>query len=220
MTREVVSVPLSAPCKEVARHMRNRQVSALPVIDAEGTVVGVVSEADLMLKQEGLDLELRPLFERRRRRRERAKAAAKTAGELMTSPAVTIRARVPVAEAARTMHETGVKRLPVTDQVGHLVGIVSRADLLKLFLRTDDEIGADVEDALALSLRIRPSAILVAVRDGVVRLSGRVKHRSEIAASVAEVRRVDGVVAVETELEYEIDDETSQWPTPTPLLGP
>ncbi len=201
--------------------MRSRDISALPVLDPGDHVVGVVSEADLLLKEEGLDMEPPPLFERRRRRGERAKAAGKLAQELMTRPAVTVSALAPIPEAARTMHRNGVKRLPVVDDRGRLVGIVSRADLIKVFLRSDEEIHAEAEDTLALSLRVHPSAMLVSVRDGVVRLEGRVRNRSEIAATVNQVRTIDGVVAVETELDFEVDDMAPEnWVGPAHLMGP
>ncbi len=221
MTRDVAAVRESTPFKEIVRRMRSRDISALPVLDPDDHVVGVVSEADLLLKEEGLDMEPPPLFERRRRRGERAKAAGKLAQELMTRPAVTVSALAPIPEAARTMHRNGVKRLPVVDDRGRLVGIVSRADLIKVFLRSDEEIHAEAEDTLALSLRVHPSAMLVSVRDGVVRLEGRVRNRSEIAATVNQVRTIDGVVAVETELDFEVDDMAPEnWVGPAHLMGP
>ena len=220
MTRAVITVRATTPFKEIVWHMRSRDVSAVPVLDAEDRVIGVVSEADLLLKEERLDLSLPPLFERRRRRKERAKAAAEAAAQLMTAPPVTIGAASTVSEAARTMHRAAVKRLPVVDGGGRLVGIVSRGDLLKVFLRTDGEIRAEVEDALGLPLRVHPSAILVDVCDGVVRLSGRVKRRSEIALAEADARRVDGVVAVDCVLDYDLDDESIAWPGPAYLMGP
>ena len=220
MTKDVVAVRATTPFKEIVWQMRSRDVSAVPVLDAEDRVIGVVSEADLLLKEERLDLSLPPFFERRRRRKERAKAAARSAAELMTTPPITIGAAATVSDAARAMHEAGVKRLPVVDGGGRMVGILSRADLLKVFLRTDGEIRADVEDALALPLRVHPSAILVDICDGVVRLSGRVKNRSEIALATADARRVDGVVAVECVLAYDVDDEVIPWSGPAHLMGP
>lgn len=215
MTRDVVAVRESDPFKDVAWLMRARGVSALPVLGPDDGVEGIVSEADLMLKEEGLAAEIPPVFERRRRRRERAKAAAKLAGELMTAPAITVAATTPLSEAARTMHGRGVKRLPVVDDRGRLVGIVSRADLIKVYLRSDEEIRAEAQDALALPLRIDPDAVQVSVRNGVVRLEGRVTKRSEIALTVDLVQRIDGVVAVESELGFEVDDEESAaWPVP------
>jgi CBS domain-containing protein len=216
MTRDVLTVRESTPFKEVAWFMRARGVSALPVLGADDAVVGIVSESDLMLKEEGLAAAMPPLFERRRRRRERAKATGTMAGELMTAPAITVSATAPLAEAARTMHQREVKRLPVVDERGRLVGIVSRADLIKVYLRSDEEIRAEVRDALALPLRIHPDAVTASVRNGVVRLVGLVTKRSEIALAEDFVQHIDGVVAVESQLDFEVDDA---WPVP-PLIGP
>ena len=221
MTRDVVSVHASAPFRQIVWQLRSRDVSAVPVVDPDGRVIGIVSEADLLLKQEGLDTEVPRFIERRKRRKERAKARGKRAQDLMTSPAVTVGASALIAEAARLMHGNAIKRLPVVDDRGRLLGIVSRADLIKVFLRSEDEIQADVEDTLALSLRIHPSAVLVSVRDGVVRLEGRVTNKSEVAAAVNQTRHVDGVVAVESELDFEVDDEVPiSWMYPSHFTGP
>ncbi len=118
MTTEVVTVEPWTPFREIVTRLAGQRISAAPVLDAEGNVLGVVTEADLLLKQEHLDLELNvPLAWSRRRRLEREKAAAVVAAKLMTTP--------PVTEAARQMHTAGVKRLPVVDEAGRLVGIVA-----------------------------------------------------------------------------------------------
>ena len=221
MTRDVVSVHTFTPFKQIVWQLRSRKVSAVPVVDPVGCVVGIVSEADLLLKQEELDTEVPRFFERRKRRGERAKARGKRAQDLMTSPAVTVGASALIAEAARLMHGNAIKRLPVVDDRGRLLGIVSRADLIKVFLRSEDEIRADVENTLALSLRIHPSAVLVSVHEGEVRLEGRVTKKSEIAAAVNQARHVDGVVAVESELGFEVDDEVPvSWMYPSHFTGP
>lgn len=221
MTRKVFAVRQSTPFKDVVGMLRRGRVSAVPVVDSRDRVLGVVSEADLTLKEEALDREPPAVFERRRRRRERAKAAGRQAGEVMSTPAVTISPLASIAEAARAMHERRVKRLPVVDETGSLVGIVSRSDLIKVFLRSDEEICRDAEDELALPLRITPDAIRLSVRDGVVRVEGRVKTRSEIASTVDCLKRVDGVVAVDNTLAFEVDDEESgTWFVSNGLVGP
>ncbi|KPI05290.1 putative signal transduction protein with CBS domain containing protein [Actinobacteria bacterium OK074] len=141
MTRTVAAVGRGARFKEIVRTMQDRKVSGLPVLEGEGRVVGVVSEADLLPKEEFRDSDP-DRGTQLRRLSDLAKAGALTAGELMTSPALTIRPDAPLAQAARTMARAGVKRLPVVDDLGLLEGIVSRADLLKVFL-WDDEYGAD-----------------------------------------------------------------------------
>jgi CBS domain-containing protein len=135
MTAEVVVVRDRTPFKEIVGLMRQHNVSALPVVDATDELVGIVSEADLLLKEEHVaEGESHRRFQSRRRRIDRAKAGGVIARELMSSSVETIDPEAPLARAARLLHERRVKRLPVVDANGKLVGIVSRADLLKVFL--------------------------------------------------------------------------------------
>src|SRR5512133_3720824 len=148
----------NTPYKELVRLLTSRRVSAVPVVDNRGRVLGVVSEADLLRKQEQPARPFARLPSARRRRRERAKAEATVAAELMTRPAVTVDPLATVTEAARRMHRAGVKRLPVVDVVGRLVGIVSRVDLLKGFLRPDEELRREiVEDVIFGDLVMAPN---------------------------------------------------------------
>jgi len=215
MTVDVVTVDEHAAFKEVARLLTERRVSALPVLDGEGRVVGVVSEADLMLKEEFP--EGPPggrLLQGRRRRAIHAKAAGGTAAELMTSPAVTIGPDAGLAEAARLLHRHGIKRLPVLDPAGPLLGIVSRADLLKVFLRADAEIAAELRQrVLRRAMWIDPDTVLVEVRDGVVTLTGQLERRSLVPILVRLVRGLDGVVDVVDRLSFELDDSTIMVPS-------
>jgi CBS-domain-containing membrane protein len=218
MTQDVVTVDDHAAFKEVATLLTEHRVSALPVLDGEGRVVGVVSEADLLLKEEFPEGPPggRPL-QGRRRRETRAKAAGGTAAELMTSPAVTIGPDAGVAEAARLLHRHQIKRLPVVDPAGPLLGIVSRADLLKVFLRADADIAAEVrQQVLTRAMWIDPDTVVVEVRDGVVTLTGQPERRSLIPIVVSLVRGLDGVVDVVDRLSFEFDD--SQIMVPSDLL--
>jgi CBS-domain-containing membrane protein len=151
MTREVVAVRGATPFKELSRLLNQHRVTAVPVLDdAAGVVVGVVSEIDLTLKVVApLGEEHATVFETVEHQSERAKAAGVTAAELMTAPAQTIGPQELVAAAAKRMHDRGVKQLPVVDRSGALIGIVGQADLLKVFLRSDDEICVDVLDHVA-----------------------------------------------------------------------
>jgi CBS domain-containing protein len=209
MTRSVVSVSESAPFKEIVKLMEFHGVSALPVVDATGRVVGVVSEADLILKeayQLSGDGEGR-LFEGRRRRVERSKAAALLAADLMTAPAVTVKATATLPVAARLMGERDIKRLPVVDEEGRIVGIVSRVDLLRVFLRPDGEIKDEVQHGvIERTLWMDPDTIRITVEDGVVSIEGIVEQRSLIPIVVGLIHGVDGVVGVECRLSYEVDD--------------
>ncbi|TLS45457.1 CBS domain-containing protein [Streptomyces montanus] len=200
MTHTVAAIGRGAAFKEIVRMMHHWQVSALPVLEGEGRVVGIVSEADLLPKEELRDSDP-DRYTQLRRLSDLAKAGAVTAGELMTSPPVTVRADATLAQAARTMARARVKRLPVVDEVGMLQGIVSRADLLKVFLRDDEEIGEEVRREVVSYLFPAPtSAVRVAVRDGVVRLGGRIRDTSLVPVAARLVRAVEGVVDVEFDL--------------------
>jgi CBS domain-containing protein len=217
MTRDVVAVRGSTPFKELVRLLNERRVTALPVLDdAGGVVVGVVSESDLALKEvEPLREGHTPIFESARQRSERAKAGGTTAAALMTTPALTASPEEPVAAAARRMHDRNVKRLPVVDRGGALVGIVTRADLLKVFLRSDEDLRFDVLDHVVGDLlRLPPGAVEVAVSDGIVHLGGTVPLRSQALALEKMTRAVDGVVEVETKVTWGVDDTVMQ-PAPS-----
>ncbi|MGW1809742.1 CBS domain-containing protein [Streptomyces sp. NPDC002078] len=200
MTLTVAAVGPHAPFKEIVRLMQDWQVSALPVIEGEGRVVGVVSEADLLPTEELRD-NPETGYLRLRRPVDMAKAGALTAADLMSSPAVTVRANATLAEAARTMAREGVKRLPVVDEAGLLAGIVSRADLLKVFLRDDDAIAEEVRrETVAYLLPPPASAIQVDVHDGVVTLTGRIRDTALVPVAARLVRAVEGVVDVQFDL--------------------
>jgi CBS domain-containing protein len=217
MTRTVVVVAGSAPFKEVVRAMREYHVSALPVTDPDGLVIGVVSEADLMLREDPSVLESH-FFEGHTRREERRKAEASIARDLMTTPAVTIGPQAPIADAARLMHERAIKRLPVIDLEGRIVGVVSRVDLLAEFLRDDGDIETEVIRVLADDLAITPGQILSFVDDGVVHLEGRVEMRSQVPTIWRAVRAVPGVVGLDERLTWELDDTVTPV-SPVPWVG-
>ncbi|MFF0835547.1 MULTISPECIES: CBS domain-containing protein [unclassified Streptomyces] len=200
MTHTVAAVGRRAPFKEIVEMMQDWRVSALPVIEGEGRVVGVVSEADLLPTEELRD-DPAEEYTRLRRPADMAKAGALSAGDLMTEPAVTVRADATLAEAARTMARTGVKRLPVVDELGLLQGVVSRADLLKVFLRGDEEIAEQVRREIVSYLFPPPSSSLhVVVEDGVVTLVGRVRDRALVPVAARLIRAVEGVVDVRFDL--------------------
>ncbi|GGK77022.1 CBS domain-containing protein [Mangrovihabitans endophyticus] len=207
MTKKVVSVPQTASYREVVDLLVGRRISAVPVVDEFQHVTGVVSEADLLRKIEYAGDDEPRLFERRRRRGERAKALAGTAAELMSSPPVVTRAGTPIAAAARAMDAEQVKRLPVVDDRGLLIGIVTRGDLLKVHLRPDEEIRADIVSGVLGKFRAEDvGPVTVAVDDGVVTMAGRVARRSAADLAVRLARQVSGVVRVIDEIEFDFDD--------------
>lgn len=199
MTSNVVALRKEAQFKEIVRAMRRRHFSALPVLDSAGNVVGVVSEADLLLK------EAYPASPEdgggAPRRRDRAKAAALTAADLMTSPAITIAPDAGVTEAARLMHKSRVKRLPVVTPAGGLVGIVSRIDVLGLYDRKDDDIRDEIlDDVIAEDFLLDPGSFDVQVAAGVVTIRGATQ-KAAIARSLLDVIwHVAGVVDVRDRL--------------------
>ncbi|MFF8866800.1 MULTISPECIES: CBS domain-containing protein [unclassified Streptomyces] len=203
MTLTVAAVGRRAPFKEVVHLMQDWRVSALPVIEGEGRVVGVVSEADLLPKEELRDGPDRAYLELRQPV-DVAKADALTAGDLMSSPAVTVHADATLAEAARMMARAGVKRLPVVDDDDMLAGVVSRADLLKVFLRDDEDIAEEVRREVAVYLFPPPaSAVRVEVHDGVVTLTGRIRDTALVPVAARLIRAVEGVVDVEFDLAHD-----------------
>ncbi|WP_371525108.1 CBS domain-containing protein [Streptomyces sp. NBC_01283] len=200
MTHTVAAIGRGATFKEIVRMMQDWKVSALPVLEGEGRVVGVVSEADLLPKEEFRDSDP-DRYTQLRRLADLAKAGALTAGELMTSPALTIHADTPLAQAARTMAQSKVKRLPVVNQLGMLEGIVSRADLLKVFLRTDEEMAEEIRREVVSYLFPAPTpSVRVKVRDGVVTLAGHIRDASLIPVAARLIRAVEGVVDVDFDL--------------------
>ncbi|MDT3397260.1 CBS domain-containing protein [Streptomyces sp. B1866] len=200
MTQTVVSVGRDAPFKEIVRTMKEWRVGALPVLAGEGRVVGVVSEADLLPKEEYRDDDPSRM-DVVRHLREVAKAGAVTAGELMTAPAVTVRADATLAHAARLMARKGVKRLPVTDAQGLLAGVVSRADLLTVFLRSDEDLAEEVRrEVVAPLFPGDPPPVHAEVNEGVVTFGGRIRDTSLVPVAARLARAVEGVVDVRFDL--------------------
>jgi len=217
MSRDVIAVRAETPLKEVARLMSTYGISGLPVIDEAGTVLGVVSEADFLIKGRGPEAARATRLERilgqtAQSKALRAKIEAATAGEMMTAPALTIDADAPLRQAAALMIERRVNRLPVT-RADHLVGIVTRADLVRAYLRPDDEIRRVIRDEILLkTLWVAPETVEVEVSEGVVRLLGTLDRRSTADTLVALVSRLDGVVAVESLLRWQFDDRDVRLP--------
>ena len=218
MTRRVTTVQVGARFKDVARALAEHKISAVPVLDGDGTLVGMVSEADLLRKEQYHEdaLPTRRRFGSRRERVLRAKALGDFAGDVMTAPAITIGPEATVVEAAKLMIEQNVKRLPVVDADGCLIGIVSRADLLWVFLRPDDEIAEEIRHEVLARVLLQEPTYTVAVTDGIVTLSGKLDRRSTVEIADRLVRAVDGVVDVVNGLTYQVDDSEKRliWSMP------
>jgi CBS-domain-containing membrane protein len=194
MTTQVVAVKLGASFKEMAAALRENRISAFPVVDDDGRVIGVVSEADLLAKEVLIAM---------LHRREQGKADGLTARDLMTHPAVTVTPDDSVEQAARLMYTLQVKRLPVIDHDGRLVGIVSRTDVLAVYDRPDSEIRQEIIDnVIVLGFLRDPDQFTVEVQAGVVTLTGDPESTSLGQDLVRKIRHVQGVVAVRDRLSY------------------
>ncbi|MER6185869.1 CBS domain-containing protein [Streptomyces sp. NPDC001652] len=212
MTREVVEARRETPFKDVARLLDEHHISGLPVVDHDDKVLGVVSETDLIRCQaarsaDGRTRRFRMPALRRTARRATAVTHATTAQDLMSTPAITVHPEQRVADAARVMERHGVERLPVVDEEDRLIGIATRRDLLRVFLRTDEEIREEIlDDVLTRAMCPPPSTVIVSVRDGMVTLEGRLEHRKDIPMVIRSVYRMDGVVGVVNSLTFRVDD--------------
>ena len=208
MTTHVHVASPKTPFKVLVRLIEENKVSAIPIVDQNGVPIGIVSEADLLLKERRHELESgSDLFHPRKRRDERAKAEGTVASEVMTSPAITVPADISLSEAARMMQTKNVRRLVVVDQRGRIAGIVSRSNLLQVFLRTDDELRDEIAGTLIPALMSPTSqSVRVDVRSGIVTLSGGVDRKSEVKILTRLTQELDGVVDVVDRLKYIWDD--------------
>ena len=211
MRSSVITVSPTTPLKDVAQLLVDRRISGLPVVDDEGRVLGVVSEADFLTKEQGFDrIPHRPLSrllgESDQTRRAMAKVAAVTAGEAMTAPAITVAPWTSVPEAAATMSSRRVNRLPVVDE-GRLVGIVTRADLVRAFVRSDEELAVTIRvEILRQLLWLDPAAFTVEVRDGIASISGTVERRSTAEMIARSIAMTPGIVDVKADVHWRIED--------------
>ncbi|MBK3639848.1 MULTISPECIES: CBS domain-containing protein [Streptomyces] len=203
MTHDVVRARQDTPFKELVELLAENGITAVPVVDEMDHPLGVVSEADLLRKcsaqsdpSSGTPLPHLEIWER-------AKAEGATAGELMTAPAVCARPEWTAVEAARLMALRNVKRLPVVDEADRLRGIVSRGDILRIFLRRDDAIRDEItQDVLQRTLHLTPAEVTAEVHEGKVTLQGSVEANSLIPIIERLCRNVDGVVSVSAHIGY------------------
>jgi CBS domain-containing protein len=205
MTTPVLSAGEAATFHEMAGVMARNAISALPIVDENGRVVGVVSEGDLLPK-EALP-PTRHLWPRHPDRAERAKAEGITAGDVMSSPVVSAAPDETLAIAARRMLDHDVNRLVVLDDAGALAGIISRHDILRAFQRKDEDIRRDIVDGvLPRWMGMKPDTVDITVTGGVVLLRGGLERRSEVTTLGHLCAGLDGVVAVENDLQWTMDD--------------
>ena len=205
MTAEVLTVRSTTPLKQAAVTLAEHGISGLPVVDPDGRVIGVLSEGDILYKEVG-GPRRRSLFERLVAAPPAGielKLSATTVGEAMTVPAVTIGQNRLVTDAANAMIDNGVNRLPVVDEDGVLIGIVTRADLVRAFVRSDEELAREIrEEVIRRTLWLEPDAIQIEVHDGEVRLSGQVESKTDAELIPSFVQRVPGVTSVLSKLRW------------------
>lgn len=210
MRRDVTTVAPQTPLRDVAMILAERRISGLPVVDAD-EVVGVVSEADILMKERSRPDEPTGLLARVFTPRDdeaEAKLMATTAAEAMSAPAVTVEPTMPLGRAAAIMADRGINRLPVVDG-GALVGIVTRADLVRAFVRDDTAIHGEIENDVVLKqFWLPPGSVNTRVENGVVTLGGSVERRSVAELLAAVVERVPGVVSVTSNLTWQEDDRS------------
>ncbi len=208
MTTRVHVASPPTPFKVLVRMIEENKISAIPIVDHTGIPIGVVSESDLLLKERRRELETQPdLLHLSRRRKERAKAEGLVASDLMTSPPVTVSVDTGLTHAARLMQERNIRRLIVVDQRGKIAGLVSRSDLLQVFLRTDEDLRDEVLTKIIPAV-LMPAleTVEVTVRSNVITLSGEVDRKSDSQILARLARDLDGVVEVVSQLTYRWDD--------------
>ncbi|MGW3652890.1 CBS domain-containing protein [Streptomyces sp. NPDC000878] len=189
MTHEVVEARRDTSFKDVLRLLDRHRISGLPVVDEDDKVVGVISETDLIHRQAARS----------------SQAHSVTAQELMSTPAITVHPEQRIADAARVMERHGVERLPVVDEEDRLIGIATRRDLLRVFLRTDDEVRREIRDEVLPHALGRPyHGVAVSVRDGMATLEGALEHIGDLPLVIGLTFRVDGVVGVVNRLTVRI----------------
>ncbi len=214
MTRRVHVASPTTPFKLLVRLIEENRISAVPIVDRNGIPVGVVSESDLLLKERAEEIEsATDLLHPRRHQRQIAKAEGTIAADVMSSPVVTINSDRRLVDAARLMQDRNLRRLVVVDEAGKIVGIVSRSDLLQVFLRSDEDLRDEVVDELIPALMpSEEESIGVDVRFNVVTLEGDVDRKSDVEILARMTKGLDGVVGVVNKLRYRWDDTAARGP--------
>jgi CBS domain-containing protein len=202
--------------QHLVRLIEENRISAIPIVDQTGKPVGIVSESDLLLKERRLELEAsNDLLTGPRRRHDRAKASGTVASDVMSSPPITVTTETSLGDAASLMQESHVRRLIVVDQRGRIAGIVSRSDLLQVFLRSDDDLRQEIVDKLIPAVLSLPDdSIKVEVSWNIATLSGDVDRKSDADILTRLTRELDGVVGVVDRLHYRWDDTDASPPAP------
>lgn len=211
MSTDLTTITPDTTLREAANDMLTRGISGLPVLDREGRLVGMLTEADFLVREAHVGRPRRRLLDAFFGSGAEPLELTAQAGQAMTDEVTTVNPEASLTEAARIMMARGVKRLPVIDQAGRLLGIVSRADVLKAFTRDDDDLRVELDELLNRQVAVPDlSKVGVAVEGGVVTLRGQVESRIGARLLVAMVALVDGVVVVQDELEWLVDERLAE----------
>ena len=208
MTTNPITTTPDTPLKEAARLMVRHKVSGLPVVSG-GKVVGIVTEGDFLRQEADRDQPYRfSLLDALFGDEPAPPPAAETVGQVMTEQVLTVAPDASLSEAARIMSTRRVKRLPVVGPDGALLGVISRADVVNAFTKPDEVIEDEIrEDIVRRLLFLDPAAVRVSVKDGVVSLAGELENRTEAHLLEELTRRLDGVIRVDSQLTFEVDDQ-------------
>jgi CBS domain-containing protein/predicted RNA-binding protein YlxR (DUF448 family) len=220
MTPDVITIGPEASLKEAARRMIEAGVSGLPVTESDGSVVGIVTEADFVAT-EADRLRKRPAGLLRFLFKDAVlPSQERLVGDVMSTDLVVLGPEAEHGEAARLMQSEGVKRIPVVDEEGGIVGLVSRSDILRVFARSDGEIIEEIEgELIGRLLWIDPGRVQVQSIEGNVVLRGRLETRSEAELLAELTSRVDGVMSVANHLEFEVDNLKMEMSSLPPGIG-
>jgi CBS-domain-containing membrane protein len=219
MTTDVITIAPDAPLKEAARRMIEAKVSGLPVTDAGGALIGIITEADFVKEEAGRRSEQRAGL-LRWLHRDDVHHGERRVADVMTKEVVTLTEDDEHIDAARLMNREGVKRLPIVSADGVLVGLISRRDILRVFARPDAEIIGELSDHVVRKvLWIDARRLAIGCQDGNVTLTGRLETRSDAQLLVELARRLDGVVSVADHLTWDIDNTKLEMVSP-PMAGP
>ena len=220
MTTTVITIGPEASLKEAARRMVEAGISGLPVTDESGALIGMITEADFVKSESGRRAAKRARLLRWLASQDEVPDHRLAVSDVMTTEVVTLGPDADHAEAARVMRKAGIKRIPVLDGSGKLVGLVSRSDILRAFVRSDRDITEEITDHVMVEvLWIDPRDVEVVCEDGNVAFTGRLPTRSDAQLLVDLTRRLDGVASVKDGLTWKVDNTKLQMVAP-PRMSP
>lgn len=215
MSTDVITIGPDAPLKEAARRMIEAGVSGLPVTDAKGRPIGIITEADFVAGEAGRRPRKRAGLLRFVVKDEELPSRQQVVSDAMTKDVKVLGPDVDHAEAARLMQKAGIKRVPIVDDEGRLIGLVSRADMLRAYIRPDQEIIDEItEHIMKEVLWIEPSRVTIGCIDGNVVLSGQLETKGDAVLLVELTGRLDGVVSVANHLTWEVDNTRLEMTSP------